>query len=131
MLLRLLRVLQRRPEVRRGQPARLELGIGVALLEQALLVDVPEQKARHRPRPDALHLGFPALDEEARAAQQVPLVAESRPRVDEERRRLQPAGGAFGARVERPRPALDCAPAPPPHPPPPPRPPDQRPPLPP
>src|SRR2546428_9650125 len=93
MLARLLRLLQRRPEVRRGQPARFQVRVGVALLEEALLVHVPEQEARDGPRPDPLDLRLPGLLHQPRSPQHVAIVPQTRSRVHQERGRLEPARG--------------------------------------
>src|SRR5438132_917086 len=45
VLLRLLRVLQGGPEVGRGEPARFEVGVVVAVFEEAGLVDIAEQES--------------------------------------------------------------------------------------
>src|SRR5260370_17104249 len=101
------RVLERDPEMGRGEPARFQVRVGVAVFEERLLLDVAEQVPRDGAGPDAPDLGFPGLGEKARAAQDEPLVAHARAGVDQEGRRLEAAGRPLVSRVEGGDPALD------------------------
>src|SRR5438270_5443394 len=98
--------LHARPEPGRGEPARFQIGILVAVLEERGLLHLADEIPRDRARPDARELRLPQLAEEPRAAQDVALFRQTQACVKNESGRLHRSRGTIVRCVQRGDPLL-------------------------